>query len=137
MRPSGGQAHCSSWLSSVALHQGWGHRGHSDQGAGLHTIQQPPLSLRRRGSAEGREGIISDSISFQGQARFYVPTSRTQRITGKSRVGSRKACGFPGFLGSSGSTCTEGRRGEADCVRNTFLLFLSSTALFKRMDCSV
>ena len=44
-------------------------------------------------------------------------------------MGSRKACGFPGFLGSSGSTCTEGRRGEADCV--------FFTALFKRMDCSV
>lgn len=65
------------------------------------------------GSAEGREGIISDSISFQGRVQFYVPTSRTQRITGKAgwEVGRHvDSLGSWGVLGVHAQKAGVGRR---------------------------
>lgn len=95
---------------------------------GLHTIQQPPLSLWRWGSAEEREGIISDSISFQGQVQFYVPMSRTQRITGKAGWEAGR------HVDSLGSWGVLGAHAQKAGVGRQTIFF---TALFKRMDCSV
>lgn len=40
------------------------------------TIQRPPPSLGRRGSAERKEDVISGPASFQGPGHFYVLRSQ-------------------------------------------------------------
>lgn len=55
------------------------------------TILQPPLSLGTRGFAEGKEGVISDSVSFHGPVQFYVLRGRTRRILGEGGLRTRKS----------------------------------------------